>query len=94
LQAAAYSDQFWKNHLAVMQILLENGANVNAEGGEFGTELQAAAYHHRPYVELLLRHGADPHIKGGKYGSAVGAAKEKGRNRLVELFQGRSCGDA
>ena len=69
-----------------MQLLLEKGADVNMLGGKFGTALQAAAYHHRPYVEMLLKHGADPTLKGGKYGSAIGAAKAKGFNRVVELL--------
>ena len=67
-------------------MLLEKGADVNAQGGEYSTALQAAACHHRKYVELLLKHGADPSIKGGKHGSPVEAARQKGWHRIVKLL--------
>ncbi|KAE9385090.1 hypothetical protein BT96DRAFT_773109, partial [Gymnopus androsaceus JB14] len=45
---------------AIVQLLLSNGADVNAQGGLFGNALQAAAYKGlEAVVQLLLRHGAD-----------------------------------
>lgn len=40
-----------------MKFLLDNGADVNTVVGEFGTALQAAVYHYRPYIEMLLKYG-------------------------------------
>jgi ankyrin repeat protein len=73
-------------NLEILQLLLGKGADVNAVGGEFGTALQAAAYHHRQYVEVLLKHGADNTITGGKHGNALGAANKKGLKREVKLL--------
>ncbi|KAF8507543.1 ankyrin repeat-containing domain protein, partial [Gautieria morchelliformis] len=54
LQAAAFS-----GHMEIFQLLLEQGADVNAMGGEYGTALLAAALSgHTEIVQLLLEHGA------------------------------------
>ncbi|KAF3162229.1 hypothetical protein TWF751_010812 [Orbilia oligospora] len=65
--------------------LIGAGADVNANGGEFGTALQAAAaLLRRPYgfryatltkiIEMLLDAGADVNVQGGVYGNALQAA--------------------
>jgi ankyrin repeat protein len=47
------------NHLAVMKVVIDRGADVNATGSAWATPLQLAAYHgHRDAAELLLKHGA------------------------------------
>ena len=44
-----------------MQLLLDKGADVNAEGGEFGNALAAASSRgHEKVVQLLLDNGAVP----------------------------------
>lgn len=44
-----------------MQVLLDAGADVNAQGGEYGNALQAASvFSKEKVVKLLLRHGAQP----------------------------------
>jgi ankyrin repeat protein len=82
LQEAAY---YGKS--LVCEILLDNGADVNAEGGFFHNALQAAVaglLHKRPSyvsgigtytVELLINRGADVNARGGYYGSALMAAE-------------------
>jgi ankyrin repeat protein len=46
-----------------VQELLENGAEVNAQGGRYGNALQAAsAQGHVAIVEMLLKQGADPRL--------------------------------
>lgn len=66
--------------------LLDNGADVNAEGGQFATPLQAAMVG-RPWckkqevldiVKLLMRKGARVNQQGGKYGTALQAAYSNG----------------
>jgi ankyrin repeat protein len=39
-----------------VKLLLENKADVNAQGGQYGNALQAASYHgHEAIVKLLLK---------------------------------------
>jgi ankyrin repeat protein len=46
-------------------MLLDKGANINAQGGEYGTALQAAsAEGHKEVVEMLLGKGADDSGQG------------------------------
>ncbi|KAK4170565.1 hypothetical protein QBC36DRAFT_341629, partial [Triangularia setosa] len=64
-----------------VQSLLEKGAEVNAQGGEYGNALQAAsAGGHQDIVKLLLDKGADVNAQGGEYGNALQAASEGGVN--------------
>ncbi|UKZ61839.1 uncharacterized protein TrAtP1_003100 [Trichoderma atroviride] len=49
--------------------------DINAQGGLFGSALQAAAYSGQtPTINLLLSKGAHVNARGGKYGSALNAA--------------------
>jgi ankyrin repeat protein len=44
-------------------MLLDRGADVNAEGGQYGSALQAASYKgHDKIVQMLLDRGADIHV--------------------------------
>ncbi|KAH7012720.1 uncharacterized protein B0I36DRAFT_436694 [Microdochium trichocladiopsis] len=53
--------------------LLGEGADVNTQGGEYGSALQAASHEgHREDVQLLLDNGADVNAQGGYYGKALG----------------------
>ncbi|KAF8483147.1 hypothetical protein JB92DRAFT_2559902, partial [Gautieria morchelliformis] len=55
LQAAAL-----RGGTELVQLLLEQGAAVNIQGGFYGTALQAAAFKGRlETVQLLLEQGAD-----------------------------------
>ncbi|MCJ1338346.1 hypothetical protein MMC09_003633 [Bachmanniomyces sp. S44760] len=75
LQAASYNAD-----PDIMLHLLQNGFDVNIEGGRFGTPLQALAAPYRPNenkqkaLELLLAHGANVNASGGEYGSPLLAA--------------------
>ncbi|KAL6832831.1 ankyrin repeat-containing domain protein [Trichoderma camerunense] len=61
--------------------------DVNAQGGFFGTALQAAAYHGRNLlVKLLLDKGANINVRGGNYQSALNAAVVRGCWDLVEIL--------
>ncbi|KAJ5817114.1 ankyrin-2 [Penicillium robsamsonii] len=70
-------------------LFLENGADVNAQGGRYGNTLQAAAasWTQRPeIVKLLLEKGADVNAQGGEYGNALQAAVWKGNLETVKLL--------
>jgi ankyrin repeat protein len=66
------------------KILLEDcNVNINANGGHYGTALQAAVNSQsreaRDLVRLLLDHGADPNIIGGEFGTATLQTDPAGR---------------
>ncbi|KFY03640.1 hypothetical protein V490_00108, partial [Pseudogymnoascus sp. VKM F-3557] len=67
--------------------LLQEGADVNAQGGFYGNALQAASYGgHDKIVELLLSKDADVNAQGGFYGNALQAASVEGHDKIVELL--------
>ncbi|KAJ7841907.1 ankyrin repeat-containing domain protein [Mycena olivaceomarginata] len=47
-------------HKAIVQLLLDHGADVNAEGGEYGSAVEVAVEQgQEEIIQLLLQHGAD-----------------------------------
>ena len=77
-----------QGHNKIVQILLERGADVNAQGGEYGNALQAALVkgHDQAVVKMLLEHGADVNAQGGFHGNALQAASARGRDRIVQTL--------
>ncbi len=62
-----------------VQLLIDAGANVNAQGGKWHTALQAAAVDgNDTTMEVLLDAGADVNAVGGIYGNALAAAYREG----------------
>ncbi|KAJ7048703.1 hypothetical protein C8F01DRAFT_1070277, partial [Mycena amicta] len=88
--APAGSPVYWaalKGHLDIAQLLLEHGADINAQGGKFGTALQVASLGgHLDLARLLLEHGADVNAQGGLYGNSLQAATYKGHLDVVQLL--------
>ncbi len=71
----------------IIKLLLDGGADVNAQGGMYGNALQAASGKgHQEIVKLLLDNGADVKAQGGKYGNALQAASEGGHQGIVKLL--------
>jgi ankyrin repeat protein len=71
----------------IVELLLNAGANVNAQGGNYGTALQIASLRGREkVVKLLLKAGADANAAGGEYVTALHAASFKGHEEVVELL--------
>lgn len=71
----------------IVQILLERGAEVNAQGGFYGNALQAAsAGGHLDVVQALLKAEADVNAQGGKYSTALCAATENGYQKIVQML--------
>ena len=77
-----------------MKLLLEKGAEVNAQGGKYGNALQAASYlDHEAIVKLLLEKGAKVNAQGGEYGNALQAASYLGHEAIVKLLLEKGAED-
>ncbi|KAJ7162914.1 ankyrin repeat-containing domain protein [Mycena filopes] len=71
----------------VVRLLIDNGADVNIQGGYYGTALQAAAKTGDvKSVRLLLEANADVGAEGGHYGSALRAAEANGHQETIKLL--------
>ena len=87
-----------EGHLEVIKLLLENGANINAqvkwgdeEDEKYETALQLASMKgHLEVVKLLLENGANPNIQGENddqyVHSALHSASEEGHLKVVKLL--------
>jgi ankyrin repeat protein len=79
----------YRGHEQIVQQLLEKGANVNKEGGGYGTALYAAvSRNHHQIVQRLLDAGADITARGhgGRYeegGTALQAASLYSHEQIV-----------
>jgi ankyrin repeat protein len=74
-------------HEAVVKLLIERGANVNAQGGRYGTALQAAAWGgQEAVVKLLIERSANVNAQGGKYGNAIQAAASEGEDAVIGVL--------
>jgi ankyrin repeat protein len=74
-------------HKEIAVLLLEKGADANAQGGYYGNALQAAsAYGYKEIAVLLLEKGADVNAQGGHYGNALQAALAKGYKEIAVLL--------
>ncbi|XTI85698.1 ankyrin repeat-containing domain protein [Cenococcum geophilum] len=71
----------------VVELLLQKGADPNAQSGDYGNALQAASLGgHEQVVKLLLDKGADLNAQGGDYGNALQAASEGGHEQVMKLL--------
>ncbi|KAF1356224.1 ankyrin repeat-containing domain protein, partial [Delphinella strobiligena] len=89
LQAAAYSQK-----IGIVQMLLDQGADVNVQGGHYGNALQAACATHRANgktVEMLLDRGADVNAQGGVHGTALCAASRTYSIEAVRILLDRGA---
>ncbi|KAF7972864.1 hypothetical protein HWV62_16906 [Athelia sp. TMB] len=76
-----------RGHIKIAKLLLENGVDVNAQGGNYGTALHAASSAgHRGVAQLLLDNGADINVQIGLYGTALQAASAGGHLQVVRLM--------
>lgn len=78
-------------------MLLSRGADVNIQGGEYGTALQAAVAYGQykihvdetkieTVINILLAQGVNVDLEGGKYGSAIAAATKFGLSKVKRLL--------
>jgi ankyrin repeat protein len=78
----------------VVKLLLDKGADVNAQGGCYNNALQAASQEgHEQVVKLLLDKGADVNAQGGFVdddgaycSNALQAASQGGHEQVVKLL--------
>ena len=80
----------------VVKTLIESGADVNVQGGRYGSALQAASYQgSEAIVKMLIESGADVNVQGGYYGSALGVALSFGYSVIAQLLldNGAEVGD-
>ncbi|KNB16400.1 hypothetical protein FOXG_14775 [Fusarium oxysporum f. sp. lycopersici 4287] len=67
--------------------LIAEGAEINAQGGQYGNALQAASYEgHQEVVQLLLDKGAEINAQGGEYGNALQASSFRGKREVMQLL--------
>ncbi|KAF2142278.1 uncharacterized protein K452DRAFT_250214 [Aplosporella prunicola CBS 121167] len=70
-----------------VKMLLDKGADVNAQGGTYGNALQAASsLGHEKIVQMLLDKGADVNAQGGRYGNTLQAASFGGHEKIVQML--------
>ena len=71
----------------VVKLLLDQDANVNAQGGRYSNALQgASAQGFKEIVQLLLDNGADVNAQGGLFFNALQAATLCGHHQIVQLL--------
>lgn len=81
-----------KGHREAVQTLLNLGADVNAQGGDYGNALQAASdYGHKEVVQILLDRGADVNAQGGLMGNALQAASYNNHESVVQMLLDRKA---
>ena len=75
-------------NLETVQLLLNNEADVNIQGGFYHTALQAACRHPKNFetVQLLLNNGADVNLQGGVFCTALHAASFIGHKTIVKTL--------
>ena len=80
-------------HETIVTMLLEKGADVNAQGGFYGNALQAASSGgHDQVVQMLLDKGADVNAQGGGYGNALQAASVRGHDQVMQMLLDKGAG--
>ncbi|KAH8598618.1 ankyrin repeat-containing domain protein [Bisporella sp. PMI_857] len=71
----------------VVKLLIEKGASVDTQGGNFGNALQAASFNgHEAVVKLLIDKGASVDTQGGNFANALQAASTRGHEVIVKLL--------
>jgi ankyrin repeat protein len=83
-----------KGEYQFVKLILDKGANINAQDGYYGNALQAASQGgHMRVVKMLLDAGADTNAQGRYYGNALQAASEGGHNAVAKksLEKGAKC---
>jgi ankyrin repeat protein len=79
-------------HANIARMLLDGDADINAQGGIYGSPLQAASFRgHEEVVQMLLDYGADVHAQGGNYGTALYVASFGGHEKVAHMLLDRGA---
>ncbi|KAF3053587.1 hypothetical protein E8E11_011942 [Didymella keratinophila] len=71
----------------ITKLLLDQGAEVNTQGGRYGNALHAASLKgHEQVVRTLLEAGADVDAQSQDYGNPLQAASYEGHELIVEML--------
>ena len=73
-----------RGHSRVVQLLLQNGADVNSQGITGWTALIAASGRHIEPINLLLKYNANPNLQMESGWNALMEASEKGQYEIAE----------
>ncbi|RYP70487.1 hypothetical protein DL771_005424 [Monosporascus sp. 5C6A] len=90
-----YKGALWaasaKGNEKMVKLLLDRGADVNVQGGNYGYVLQAALYSgNEKVVQLLLNKGAEFNVQ--KYENDLRAAIHSGNEKVVQLLLDKGAG--
>ncbi len=76
-----------KGHVEVLQMLLEEGADVHAQCGFYNSTLWAASHWgHVQVVQMLLDNGAEVNDQNGGRGTALHTASCRGHDQVVRIL--------
>lgn len=84
----AFENAIFSGSIATVKLLINHGADVNAQGGTFGSALRAACFEPSSVeiIKLLLEHGANANANCGVKGNALQAACFRASTKIVQLL--------
>ena len=78
-----------KGDLDVLKMLVDHGANINAQDADDRTALMIAVKHRQPaMIRFLLAHGADQNIKDKYKETVLEIAQSENYTEAVEILKG------
>ena len=76
----------------IIQLLLDQGADINAQGGYYGNALQSALRSgYDKVVQMLLDKGANINAQGGFYGTTLQTASFEGHDKVIQMLLDRGA---
>ena len=85
-----YVQELQTKDQGICEMLIEHGANINAQDKKGFSPLHLAAHSQRSLiVQLLLKHGADQGLLNHAGKTALDIAKGKRNHEIVELLGGK-----
>jgi ankyrin repeat protein len=79
-------------HNTVVQLLLDEYADVNEHDRQYGNPLQAASREgHVQVVEMLFNRGVNVNAQGGRYSNALLEASREGHEQVVKMLLNRGA---
>ena len=81
-----------RGHLSMVNLLVEQGADINSKGGYYGNALYLACLgKHMAVVDFLLEKGADVNARLMKDDTALIMASSRNRSDVVQFFIGKAA---